>query len=84
MTKHNLSEKTAAMLPSIIQAQGIKNPILHAEETKTLIRLYLYGHREPIVIRKPRPKRTSQTAGKKARPESAKDLAPSPSRGSCV
>jgi hypothetical protein len=53
MPIYNLSERTLALLPQLIAAQGINVPILRAEETKTLVRLYLYGHRQPVVIRKP-------------------------------
>jgi hypothetical protein len=49
-----ISEKTAALLPELIQQAGINVPVMRVEETKTLIRLYLYGHAEPVVIRKPK------------------------------
>ena len=52
MTK-TVSEKTLALIPGIIQAQGINVPIYRIEETKTLVRLYLYGRSEPITVRKP-------------------------------
>ena len=64
MTKQ-LSERTTALLPQLIQQLGINVPIYKVEETKTLIRFYLYGRYEPLVVRKPKPRSNSA----KTRPE---------------
>ena len=53
MTKQ-LSERTTALLPQLIQQLGINVPIYKVEETKTLIRFYLYGRTKPLVVRKPK------------------------------
>ena len=47
-----LSERTTALLPQIIQEQGINVPIYKVEETRTLIRFYLYGRTKPLVVKK--------------------------------
>lgn len=53
------------MLPQLIQQLEINVPIYRVEETKTLIRLYLYGRTEPVVVRKPR----SRSTPARTRPE---------------
>jgi hypothetical protein len=63
MPKWNIGEKTAALLPSLIEQAGITNPIVGVEETKTLVRFYLLATPEPVVVRKPKPpvKRAAST-----------------------
>lgn len=48
-----LSKKLAAMVPKVIETEGINVPIYRVEETKTLLRFYLYGHRRPFIAKKP-------------------------------
>jgi hypothetical protein len=77
MGKFNVSEKTAALLPELIIKAGITNPIVGMDETKTLIRIYLLGNPEPVVIRKrspdakrrTKPPATPQAKGKKNPPQ---------------
>ena len=57
-----LTEKTAATLPDLIQQAGITVPIYRIEETKTLVKFWLYGHAQPITIRKPKASRTGGSA----------------------
>ena len=59
MDTTKLSQRTLAMLPQLIEQAPINVPIYRVEETKTLIRVYLYGHRSPMVIRKPKTKRAT-------------------------
>lgn len=74
MSIYKVSERTMAMLPQLIAKAGITNPIVGVEETKTLVKVYLLAHQEPVVIRKPKPPASTkpkarQTAGKrKAQP----------------
>lgn len=72
MPIYNLSERTLALLPELIAAHGINVPIMRAEETRTLVRLYLYGHRQPVVIRKP-PANTRRRKATKTKPVQTKE-----------
>ena len=60
MPHGTITEKTTALLPEIIKGAGIHNPILRVDETKTLLKFYLLGHREPLVIRKPKKAKAKQ------------------------
>ena len=54
MTTFQISEKTAALLPAIIDELGISNPILSVTETKTLIKIHFAGYNQALTIRKPK------------------------------
>ena len=63
MTTFQISEKTAALLPAIIDELGISNPILSVTETKTLIKIHFAGYNQALTIRKPKPRKQNPAGG---------------------
>ncbi len=64
MTRYQISEKTLAMIPAIIKKERINVPIYRIEETETLVRFYLYGHKRSFIARKPKPRKPRKPRAK--------------------